>query len=429
MPQPCRPELDRDTPALVLKLDANVFHHGGLGVIRSLGRLGVPVYAVQEERFTPAGASRYLRGGWVWRPGAEDADRVRLGLLRLADRIGRRSVLLPTDDAGALFVAEHEAELREAFLFPKLDPGLPRQVADKYALYELCRRLGVPCAATTLASSLAEAEELLGTTGFPVIVKLVRPWHGRAGQPRSTTLVHTREELSALFERAGGTPLMLQECLPGGADADWFFHGYCDARSNCRPAFTGRKRRSYPAHAGLTAFGRAEPNAELAAGVRDLLGRVGYRGIMDLDLRRDPRDGEYKLLDFNPRLGAQFRLFTDDTGVDVAVAAHLDLTGREIPPGRPVDRGFLVENYDPIAAAGYWRRGELDLRAWLRSLREVDELAWFARDDLRPFGLMCARLGWRVLRRPFPRRSRSRTPAPPRYRPGRATTHSERGNR
>ncbi|GGU15722.1 carboxylate--amine ligase [Lentzea flava] len=429
MPQPCPPELDRDTPALVLKLDANVFHHGGLGVIRSLGRLGVPVYAVQEERFTPAGASRYLRGGWVWRPGTEDADRVRLGLLRLADRIGRRSVLLPTDDAGALFVAEHEAGLREAFLFPKPDPGLPRQVADKYALYELCRRFGVPCAATTRASSLGEAAEFLDTAGFPVIVKLVRPWHERGRRQRSTTLVRTREELSALFDRARGTSLMLQEYLPGGADADWFFHGYCDARSICRPAFTGRKRRSYPAHAGLTAFGRAEQNAELAAGARDLLARLGYRGIMDLDLRRDPRDGQYKLLDFNPRLGAQFRLFTDDTGVDVAVAAHLDLTGREIPQGRPVDRGFLVENYDPIAAAGYWRRGELDLRTWLRSLREVDELAWFARDDLRPFGLMCARLGWRVLRRPFPPRNRSHTPAPPRFRPGRATSHSERGSR
>ena len=30
-PRPA-PDVDRSTPALVLKLDANVFHHGGLGV-------------------------------------------------------------------------------------------------------------------------------------------------------------------------------------------------------------------------------------------------------------------------------------------------------------------------------------------------------------------------------------------------------------
>jgi D-aspartate ligase len=50
------------TPAVVLKLDPNVMHHGGLGVIRSLGRMGVPVYGVHEGRLAPAAGSRYLRG-------------------------------------------------------------------------------------------------------------------------------------------------------------------------------------------------------------------------------------------------------------------------------------------------------------------------------------------------------------------------------
>ncbi|PKV95750.1 putative ATP-grasp superfamily ATP-dependent carboligase [Amycolatopsis echigonensis] len=420
------PDVDRATPALVLKLDANVFHHGGLGVIRSLGRLGVPVYAVQEERFTPAGASRYLSGGWRWRPGTEDAARVLAGLLRISERIGKRAVLLPTDDAGALFVAEYQAKLREAFLFPEPDPGLPALLADKYSLHEICLRLGVPTPATALARSWDEAEAFCAAHGFPVIAKLVRPWRpSGAGRTRSTNLVRTREELRGLMERA---ELMLQEYLPGGAEADWFFHGYCDEHSVCRPAFTGRKHRSYPAGAGLTAFGTAEPNAELSDAVQTMLERLSYRGIMDLDLRRDPRDGRYQLLDFNPRLGAQFRLFVDDAGVDVAVAAHLHLTGREIPVGNPVRRGFLVENYDPFAALGSWRRGQLRPGDWLRSLREVDELAWFARDDLAPFGLMCARLAWRILRRPFPAAHRPDEPTP-RHRRGRAAAQHRKGNR
>ena len=57
---------------------------------------------------------------------------------------------------------------------------------------------------------------------------------------------------------------MLQEFIPGGPDQDWFFHGYCDADSACRPAFTGVKERSYPAHAGLTSLGRSVPNAACA---------------------------------------------------------------------------------------------------------------------------------------------------------------------
>jgi predicted ATP-grasp superfamily ATP-dependent carboligase len=128
---------------------------------------------------------------------------------------------------------------------------------------------------------------------------------------------------------------------------------------------------------------------------------VGFRGIVDLDYRFDPLAGAYKLLDFNPRLGAQFRLFSDTAGIDVVIAAHLDLTGREIPHGSPqAGRSFLVENYDPIAALAY-RRVDLDFRSWVASLRRADELAWFARDDLAPFGLMCLRMGWRAMSRPL----------------------------
>jgi predicted ATP-grasp superfamily ATP-dependent carboligase len=127
---------------------------------------------------------------------------------------------------------------------------------------------------------------------------------------------------------------------------------------------------------------------------------IGFRGIADLDLRFDPRDAQYKLLDFNPRLGAQFRVFTTGTGVDVARAAYLDLTGQPVAAGEMTrGRRFLVENYDPLGAVGYWRRGELGLRSWVRSLRRVDEVAWLARDDLRPFGLMCARMAWRAVSR------------------------------
>lgn len=425
-----RLDVDTTTPVVVLKLDPNVFHHGALGVIRSLGRLGVPAYVVHEERFTPASASRYLRGGWLWRPDPADVERVCDGLRRLAERIGRPAVLIPTDDAGALFLAEHGQPLRRWFRFPGPQRDLPRRLADKYALFELCRELGVPCATATLATSSADAEEFVERVGLPVVAKLPRPWrtgHSRANTTRSTTVVRTRDELTRLFRSPGHgrePQLMLQEYLPGGPGHDWFFHGYCDAASTCRPAFTGVKERSYPAHAGLTSLGRSAVNDRLADQVTRLLGRLSYRGIMDLDLRWDARDDQYKLLDFNPRIGAQFRLLRDDAGVDVAIAAHLDLTGRPVPHGALVPgRGFLVENYDPLAAFGYWRRGELDLWTWGRSLRTVHELAWFARDDLRPFGLMCLRMCWRAVRRPFdrrPRRAVTAVTAVPRYRPGRA---------
>ena len=78
---------DVTTPAVVLKLDPNVLHHGGLGVIRSLGRLGVPVYGVHEgsQLKTPAASSRYLAGRVFWQPPPDDVDRITAGLLGLSN--------------------------------------------------------------------------------------------------------------------------------------------------------------------------------------------------------------------------------------------------------------------------------------------------------------------------------------------------------
>jgi D-aspartate ligase len=445
--------IETGTPAVVLKLDPNVLHHGGLGVIRSLGRLGVPVYGVHESAHAPAAGSRYLRGRYIWSPDAADGtegsgERIRDGLLTLADRIGRPAVLLPTDDAGAIFLAEHGADLRSRFLFSAPPPALPRLVAGKFSLFELCATLGVPSPAAAVPQSPDAARAFADRAGYPLVAKLTTPWAGapqqEASQPstrdrlRSTTIVAGPAELDRLVAAAAaaGAGLMLQEFIPGGRDTDWFFHGYSDGSAVCRPAFTGVKERSYPAYAGLTSLGRAQRNPELREAMTSLLARLGYRGIVDLDLRLDRRTGEYKLLDFNPRLGAQFRLFQTAGGLDVATAAYLDLTGQADTVGQAMPeqapRRFLVENYDPIGALGYWRRGDLSVTSWLRSLRGIDETAWFARDDLRPFGLMCLRMGWRLVSRPAGRlrrpaggtaalpRSAPPSSAPPRSAPPRS---------
>ena len=464
--------VDSSTPAVVLKLDANVMHHGGLGVIRSLGRLGVPVYGVHEGPLAPAAGSRYLHGRWFWQPAQEDTERLRSGLARLADRIGRPAVLIPTDDAGAIFLAEHGDSLRQWFLFPAPPRDIPRRLAGKFSMYQLCRELDVPCPRAAVPGCLEEAREFAATTGFPLVAKLTTPWRrgtrnsavgngaasngaatngaakngAQRSRPglRSTTIARDPAELEAIYlaGRDTGDDVMLQEFIPGGRGDDWFFHGYCDASSHCGPAFTGIKERSYPAHAGLTSLGRSASNPRLRTEIARLLARLAYRGIVDLDLRFDARDGTYKLLDFNPRLGAQFRLFRDSAGIDVARAQYLDLTAGALPgpagtagtgsagAGGAGDTGhdqvdgrsFLVENYDPISALSYWRGGELGLRDWAASVRGVDETAWFDRDDLRPFGLMCLHMGWHAIRRPLRGQrahSAARFAAEPRYRRGR----------
>src|SRR5215204_3326144 len=98
---PVASHFDTTIPALVLKMGYLPLHHGGLGVIRSLGRVGVPVYGVHEDHFTPAAMSRYLRGRFLWVPERTDAEELLDGMSTIGERFERPPIVIPTDDISA----------------------------------------------------------------------------------------------------------------------------------------------------------------------------------------------------------------------------------------------------------------------------------------------------------------------------------------
>ena len=131
-----------------------------------------------------------------------------------------------------------------------------------------------------------------------------------------------------------------------------------------------------------------------------MLKELSYSGIVDLDYRFDGRDGQYKLLDFNPRTGAQFRLFESESGLDVVRALYLDLTGKPVEPSAQRDgRVFVLEPYDLVSGARYVKTGRLTLREWCSTLRGSRQWAWFAWDDPLPFLVMVLRLVKRAAQR------------------------------
>ncbi len=395
----CKPltHIDTSTPVLLFKTGRFPLHHGMLGIIRSLGRLGIEVYAVLEDRFVPAGFSRFLAGEFIWNPDENASEALLDGLQLIGERIGRPAILIPTNDHDAIFMEEHSARLGAWYQYPHPTPGLTRSLADKQELLDICRNAGLPCPRSIVPGSLAEVEDLAGKLEFPVLVKIVRPWlRPRPLGLSSTSIISNAAELTAVFRLAQGPPwfpLLVQEHIPAAGDSDAMYAAYCDHSSRALVSMTGEKLRSYPARAGMTASGRTTDNPGLSRLAESFLARIGYRGVVDLEFRQDLRDGAFKLLDFNPRVGAQFRLYENGAGIDVVRAMYLDLTGQAVPQSPSVvARSLIVENYELRVMWGYGRAHGLGLRAWFRSLRGKWELAWFATDDVLPCAMMWLRL-------------------------------------
>jgi D-aspartate ligase len=385
---------DPSTPAVVLIASPAPLLHGAVGVMRSLGRLGVPVYVAHDRRRIPTDRSRYLSGTFTAAYDQAAPDRFLDQLRGIGRRLGRRAVLIPIDDLGALFVADHAAALDEWFRFPHLDARLAHALASKRELHGLCRRLGVPSPETFFPQARCDVLRFLDQARPPVVVKAIDPLllYQRPGA-RSVVVAHSREELLHAYdsmEVPERPNLMLQEYIPGGAESVWMFNGYLDPGSCCLVGFTGTKLRQCLPHTGPTSLGVSRRNPEVEQATVEFLAAIGYQGIVDLGWRYDARDRRYKLLDVNPRIGGSFRLFVATNGMDVARALYLDLTGQPVPQSAARDgRKWLVEPNDLRASLAYRREGTLTVGQWRRSLKGVEEVAWFAPDDPAPFLAMC----------------------------------------
>jgi predicted ATP-grasp superfamily ATP-dependent carboligase len=396
-----RPPRARDIPVLILEPG-----YGGLGAARSLGRLGIPVYAVRQTP-SPVLRSRYWRGRLRWRCGPGLADDAVLFLQTVQRRLGAPVVLLPTTDQTALLLAEHAETLGPEFLFPRVPADLVRALVDKRRLHALARAAGMAVPRTATVRSRREAAAFLAEARLPVIAKAADP-----GGPMGTTRRVFRRARALLdyVERLGPAErsnLLLQEFL--GGEGVWMVDAYLGGDGQPSWVAVGMKLRQHPAPAGVASLAVVRPQDRLAEVTVTFLRGCGYRGLVDVDYAVDPRDGTHRLLDVNPRLGATFRLFTGPDGMDLARAYYLDLTGQPVPglwpvPGR---RWWLEDDVAHLLAVRrpgeFWR--------WLRSLREVREAAWAAPDDPLPLLARVSGALWRGMRRGW-HRSTPGVPAP-----------------
>ncbi len=398
------PSLNTTYPVLILKASRDAIHHGSLAVARTLGRLGVPVFAVVPDGYTPLTFSRYVTKTFIWPKWPDDLSSFVDEVLRIGALIDRPAIIIPMDDLSAVFVAENAASLARRFVLPPVPPKLPRRLANKASLHTLCAEIGIPSVRSVVPQSIDDVKTFATASAFPAVVKAAEQWLLLSDR-FSTRVVHSPAELFELYGNMSGADCsrtILQEYIAGD---DWICHGYYNAQKNICVTFTGRKLRGYPVDAGSTAVGVSVDNEALRRQADRLLKAVAYSGIVDMDWRKDERDGIYKILDCNPRVGQNFRMFKNSADIDVVRAQHLDLTGRGINSAPMIEgRIFTVESFYLFALMRPSRFEAANPNgggSYPRSRGR--ELAWWNSDDWVPFFATSLRLFGQIICRSFRR--------------------------
>jgi D-aspartate ligase len=308
-------------PAVVL----NVGWVPGISAVQVLGRAGVPVHAVDHRCDALGFNSRYVTKQHVSPRRLEDEERWLAFLADVGERLPAPAPVFTLYDEDLNAVARGRDRLGDRFLFPFPEWATLERIQDKRHQVERARELGVPVPRTAPAPT----DEL----GLPVLVKPFQPGPFRRAFGLKAFTCRSRAELDVAWQRALPYEPLVWEFVPGGDEELYTLGSYLAPDGEALGLFCGRKLLQDPPGVGNARVAEAVWVEQVVEQGLTLLRGLGFHGVSQVEFKRDPRDGVFKLIEVNPRLW-QWHSLAAACGVNLAHIAYRDLTGDRPAPTR-----------------------------------------------------------------------------------------------
>lgn len=358
----------------------------GLGIVRSLGAKGIPVCVIDDE----LSISRYSRycTKFVKVPHLRDGRVAIDRLLELAPRLGLEGwVLYPTREEIVAAISHNREELSGIFRVPTPAWECVKWAWDKRNTYQLARQLDIPIPATYYPQNIDQLAEL-DNCDAPFALKPAIKEHFFYATKAKAWRANSHAELRTLYRKAsalaGHGEIMVQELIPGGGTQQFSYCAFFRDGEAVGKMVVCR-RRQHPLE-----FGRASTYVETinAPVLEELserfLREIDYYGLVEVEYKLDPRDGQYKLLDVNARTWGYHSLGAK-AGVDFSPMLYADQMGEptSVSKALPGIAWVRMTTDLPAAAVSLLNR-ETDLKTYLRSIRDCDLDAVFSVSDPVP---------------------------------------------
>lgn len=256
-----------------------------------------------------------------------------------AEQPGARTIVLASADWLVEALVEHRERLEDVVVVPYADREALDVVTDKARFTALCAELGVPHPRTVTVRAAEGGDAVAGLT-YPLVVKAASTaeyHHVEFAGKRKVEIAADRAELDRVLSRiaaAGfGGELVVQEFVPGGDHEMGAVNVMSWPDGRARFALFGEVllEEYTPGALGNSVAQITGTNPEAVEHARRLVDHVGWKGFANIDVKRDPRDGVYRFLELNPRVGRSGYSVTA-AGYNVArmyVEAFLDGAPRE----------------------------------------------------------------------------------------------------
>jgi len=300
-------DLTHRPPCYVLGLESQI----GLGLVRELGRAGIPVIGIALSPDAIGLRSRYLTAGTVLKyPRSEEG----LSEIRALGEQYGPGYLLTVSEANTRWLIDHADQMgvirplvpsREAFDI----------VLDKQRTLDAARAVGLTTPASICPGNWAEVEHLAASFPFPAVLKWSDP-NVVAGALSAAGVdmikaeyVYSAEEFLIAAERyrpVAAWPLVQEYCPGVGLGQFFFMHNGEAVRR-----FQHIRIAEWPPEGGFSSVCDAVPLDSLSALQSksiELLQHIGWEGVAMVEYRYDPASGRALLMEVNGRYWGSFPL-------------------------------------------------------------------------------------------------------------------------
>jgi len=295
-----------------------------LPVIESLHKRGFHVTAGSHKRINMGFFSKYANRRTIY-PHPEKFPAAFLE--RIFDLVKRQhyDFVLPTDDVSSEILTAHKDQLETYTQLPVVPHDIFMKARDKSQTLRVAIQNKLPCPKTFFPDE-QDIKDISEKASYPVLVK-----PNISSGARGISLASNQAELVKTYAQVKGLfgDCHVQEYIPKGGmqyKADLFL----DRDHALKAGIVYSKLRYFPINGGSSIVNRTVRYPEIIENAHKILKAMGWYGFADFDFITDPRDGQPKIVEINPRVPACFRI-TVGAGIDFSYLIAKLALGEDIP--------------------------------------------------------------------------------------------------
>lgn len=274
-------------------------HVQGLGIIRVFGQMGIPCVLLDDTPINIAKHSKYCKNFIRYKKN----ELIECLNSLIEENLYHDWLIIPTNDFQVKELSINKKIIEKHFKSSVGEWSFIEKCYNKKLTYSIAQDLSIDMPITYFPIDMEELKQT--EIVFPCIIKPAIMHKFYQKTKKKVFLCNDKKELIANYKKAQtiipADEIIVQEVIPGSEKQQYSACFHFEKDKSLVSILANRIRQHPLDFGNATTYAETCTNPNLVNQAIKLLNEIEYRGLCEVEFKKDLRDGKYKLLEINPR--------------------------------------------------------------------------------------------------------------------------------